>query len=235
MKGQKTTFVCRECGATSIKWLGKCPDCGSWDSFDEIDFDELPDRFVLKCTHDSGGLFICTDKTKMDVGVVKGKIEKSLKRDYFYNGREWPYKNVRHRIIAEQYMEDEKTQELRDYKFFAFNGEVKALFIATDRQKKGEETKFDFFDADFNHLDFINGHPNAEIYPEKPVMFEEMKNLAKKLSEGIPHVRVDFYEVNGKIYFGELTFSHWSGMVPFEPQEWDKTFGDWIELPPKTK
>ena len=128
-------------------------------------------------------------------------------------------------------MEDEKTAELRDYKFFAFNGEVKALFIATERQNVNEETKFDFFDAEFNHLDFTNGHPNAKVYPEKPEMFEEMKKLAAKLSCGIPHVRVDFYEVNGKIYFGELTFFHWSGMVPFTPEEWDYKFGEWIELP----
>ena len=212
------------------------PLIGAWDDPDEIDFDKLPDRFVLKCNHNSGlGMYICKDKSLIDVSEIKKELKRGLRQNYYLNGREWPYKNVPRKIIAEQYMEDEKTQELRDYKFFAFNGEVKALFIATDRQKNGEETKFDFFDAEFNHLDFINGHPNAEVYPDKPVMFEEMKALAKKLSEGIPQVRVDFYEVNGKIYFGELTFSHWSGMVPFEPQEWDEKFGDWIELPTATK
>lgn len=204
---------------------------GVWRHFDEIDFDTLPDRFVLKCTHDSGGLVIVKDKNTLDKTVAKKKIEKCLKRNFYYSGREWPYKNVKPRIIAEEYMEDSKTAELRDYKFFTFNGEVKALFIASERQKEDEETKFDFFDADYNHLPVRNGHPNAAIPPEKPENFEKMKELASKLGEGIPHLRVDFYEVDGKIYFGELTFSHWSGMVPFEPAEWDKTFGDWITLP----
>ncbi len=209
------------------------PTLGVWNHFDEIDFDKLPNQFVLKCTHDSGGLVICKDKAKLDKAAAKKKIEKSLKRDFYLNGREWPYKNVKPRIIAETYMEDEETKELRDYKFFCFNGKVKALFIASERQTKDEETKFDFFDADYNHLPFTNGHPNAEVLPKKPVMFEEMKVLAEKLSQGVPELRVDFYEVNGRIYFGELTFSHWSGMMPFDPEEWDKTFGDWIELPKK--
>ena len=206
---------------------------GVWDRFDEIDFDKLPERFVLKCTHDSGGLVIVKNKDILDKAAAKEKIEKCLKRNFYYAGREWPYKNVKPRILAEEYMEDSKTAELRDYKFFAFNGKVKALFVASERYKENEETKFDFFDADYNHLPVRNGHPNAEVPPEKPENFEKMKALAGKLSEGIPHLRVDFYEVDGKIYFGELTFSHWSGMVPFEPAEWDKTFGDWIELPNK--
>lgn len=209
------------------------PTLGVWDSFDEIDFDKLPDQFVLKCTHDSGGLVICRDKSKLDKIAAKKKIERSLKTNYYLHGREWPYKNVKPRIIAEQYMEDEKTQELRDYKFFAFDGEVKALFIASDRFAGGEETKFDFFDENFNHLPFTNGHPNANVLPEKPEMFEEMKELAAKLGEGIPQARIDFYEVNGKIYFGEITFFHWGGMKPFKPEEWDYKFGEWIKLPEK--
>lgn len=209
------------------------PTLGIYDSFDEIDFDSLPNQFVLKCTHDSGGLAICRDKTAFDKKKAKKKIEKSLKNNFYKKGREWPYKDVKPRIIAEQYMEDSETKELRDYKFFAFNGKVKLLFIASERQSEKEETKFDFFDADFNHLPFTNGHPNAEIPPKKPSKFKEMIELAEKLSQNIPFVRVDFYEVNGKIYFGELTFYHWSGMVPFKPEEWDKTLGDWITLPPK--
>ena len=204
---------------------------GVWNRFEDIDFDALPNQFVLKCTHDSGGLVICRDKAKLDKAKAKRKIEKSLKRNYYYANREWPYKNVKPRIIAEAYMEDEKTAELRDYKFFCFDGEPKMLFIASDRQTEGEETKFDFFDMDYNHLDFTNGHPNATVLPEKPETFEQMKVLARKLSAGIPHVRVDFYEVNGKIYFGELTFFHWSGMVAFDPPCWDRTIGDWLRLP----
>lgn len=212
------------------------PTLGVWNSFDEINFDILPDQFVLKCTHDSGGLVICKDKSQLNKKLAKRKLEKSLKKNYYLTGREWPYKNVKPRIIAEQYMEDSHDCELRDYKFFAFDGDVKAVFIATDRENEVEETKFDFFDMDFNHLPFTNGHPNAQEMPHKPVQFEKMKELAAVLSLGIPHVRVDFYEVDGRIYFGELTFSHWSGLKPFNPPEWDNIFGSWITLPKsKTK
>lgn len=208
------------------------PLLGAWDDPDEIDFDALPDRFVLKCNHNSGlGMYICRDKSKMNVNKVKKELRKGLRQDYYLRGREWPYKDVPRKIVAEQYMEDTETAELRDYKFFCFDGEVKALFIASERQSATEETKFDFFDADFNHLPFTNGHPNARVLPQKPQQFEKMKELAAVLSKGIPQVRVDFYEVNGRIYFGELTFSHWSGMVPFTPEEWDHTFGSWITLP----
>lgn len=211
------------------------PTLGVWESFDEIDFSKLPNQFVLKCTHDSGGLVICKNKNTFDIQDAKAKIEKSLKNNYYYSSREWPYKKVKPRIIAEEYMEDTQTSELRDYKFFCFNGKVKMLFIASDRQSKNEETKFDFFDIDFKHIDVRNGHPNASVPPEKPSQFELMKTLAEKLSVDIPQVRVDFYEVDGRVYFGEITFFHWGGFVPFEPSKWDKTFGDWIELPKKVR
>lgn len=207
------------------------PTIGIWDKVEDINFNELPNQFVLKCTHDSGGIVICRDKRFLDIGAAQRNLRKGLKKNYYYQNREWPYKNVKPRIIAEHYMEDSKTHDLRDYKFFCFDGKVKALFIATERQNEGNETKFDFFDVDFRHLDIKNGHPNAEVPPAKPESFEMMKKMAEKLSENIPHIRVDFYEVNGKPYFGELTFSHWSGMVPFEPARWDKIFGDWITLP----
>lgn len=208
------------------------PLLGVWDDPDDIDFDALPDKFVLKCNHNSGlGMCICKDKSKLDVAKVREELRKGLKENYYLGGREWPYKDVDRKIVCEQYMEDPTTEELRDYKFFCFDGEVKALFVATDRQTKGEETKFDFFDADYNHLPFTNGHPNARVLPEKPKAFDKMKALAAILSKNIPQVRVDFYEVDGRIYFGELTFSHWSGMVPFDPPAWGNAFGEWIELP----
>lgn len=206
------------------------PTLGVWDRFDDIDFDKLPNQFVLKCSHDSGGLVICRDKNTLDFEAARKKINDCLSHSFFWAGREWPYKDVKPRILAEQYMEDEATHELRDYKIFTFGGVPKALFIATDRGSN-EETKFDFFDAEFKHLPFTNGHPNADVTPAKPETFEKMKELASKLSQNIPQLRVDFYEVNGKTYFGELTFAHWSGLMPFEPEKWDKTFGDWIELP----
>ena len=206
------------------------PTLGVWNHFDEIDFDKLPNQFVLKCTHDSGGLVICKDKNKLDLKAAKQKIEKSLKQNYYWFGREWPYKDVKPRIIAEKYMIDESGYELKDYKFFCFNGEPKMMFIATDR---GSDTKFDFYDIDFNHLPFTNGHPNANKKIKRPKNYSKMLALAAKLSFGIPHVRVDFYNINGKIYFGELTFFHWSGLVPFEPEEWDYKLGNWLKLPEK--
>lgn len=209
------------------------PTYGVWNSFEEIDFSKLPEQFVLKCTHDSGGLVICKDKKMLNIDSAREKLETSLKSNYFLLSREWPYKNVKPRIIAEKYMEDQTYHELRDYKFFCFDGEPKVLFVATDRMNKTEETKFDFFDMDYNWLDFRNGHPNASRHPQKPDNFEEMRIIAEKLSAGFPHMRVDLYDINGKVYFGELTFSHWGGLVPFEPNEWDYRLGKWIKLPKK--
>lgn len=207
------------------------PTIAVWNSVEDIDWDFLPNQFVMKCSHDSGGIVVCKDKAKLDKTSSIKIIKKGLKRHYFWQNREWPYKDVKPRIIVEKYMEDKLTGELRDYKFFCFNGAVKALFVASDRQKKGEETKFDFFDEKYNHLPIINGHPNSTIIPQKPSRFEDMKMLAAKLSQGIPQLRVDFYEMDGQIYFGELTFSHFSGMVPFNPVEWDYKLGEWIQLP----
>lgn len=207
------------------------PTLGVWDNPDDIDFDALPNQFVLKCNHDSGGIVICSDKSKLDIAKAKRGLRKALKRRYFYHGREWAYKNVKPQILAEKYMVDESGYELKDYKIFCFNGEPKVMFIASDRSSKTEDTKFDFFDMDFKHLPFLNGHPNSKMPIHKPESFEKMKQLAAKLSAGIPHVRVDFYDINGQIYFGELTFCHWSGMVPFEPEEWDYKLGEMITIP----
>ena len=206
------------------------PTLGVWERFEDIDFDSLPNEFVLKCTHDSGCVVICKDKKTFDYKAAKKKITKALSVDYFYLGREWPYKNVKHRIIAEKYMVDESSYELKDYKFFCFNGEVKAMFIASDRNIPNEETKFDFYDPDFNLLPFTNGHPNSKKEMKKPESFELMKSFAQTLSKGLKHVRVDFYCINKTIYFGEITFYHWSGFVPFKPDEWDNIFGEWLDL-----
>lgn len=206
------------------------PTLGVWNRFDEIDFDTLPDQFVLKCTHDSGGVVICKDKNKLDLRQARKVLERSLKRNYYYQTREYPYKNVKPRIIAEKYMVDESGTELKDYKFFCFNGEPKMLFIATDRP---HDTRFDFYDTNFNHLPFKQGHPLAAKPISKPKGFGQMLELAAKLSKGIPHVRVDFYDISGHIYFGELTFTHYSGAVPFEPSHWDYKIGEWLQLPEK--
>ena len=214
------------------------PLYGVWDKFEDIDFNTLPNQFVLKTTHDCGGVVVCKDKDSFDKEKARNFLEGHLKQEYFYYSREWPYKNVKPRIIAEKYMKDSKDQKeegLTDYKFFCFDGEPKVMFIATDRAKENEETKFDFYDMEFNHLPFTNGHPNSDKVIEKPNQFELMKELCKKLSKDLPHVRVDFYESEGKIYFGELTLYHWGGMVPFNPEEWDYRLGSWIEIPKTNK
>ena len=203
---------------------------GPWERFDQIDFEALPDQFVLKTTHDCGGVLICKDKSSLDRQAAKEFLEKHLKRDYYSTGREWPYKNVKPRIFAEAFLA-ELEDDLRDYKFFCFDGVPKLMFIASERQSKEQETKFDFFDMDFNHLSIINGHPNSPNPISRPENFEKMKELAAVLSKGIPHLRVDFYECSGRLYLGEMTFSHWGGLVPFEPEEWDEKLGSWIKLP----
>lgn len=205
------------------------PTLGVWDSFDEIDFDALPDSFVLKTTHDSGGVVVCPDKSKLDKDAARKKLEKSLKNNYFLTHREYPYKYIKPRILAEKYMVDESGTELKDYKFFCFDGKCKMLFVATGRGKG--DVRFDFFDTEFKHLPFVQGHPWADEQPKKPKGFEQMLVLAEKLGAGFPHVRVDLYDVNGKIYFGELTFFHFSGNVPFVPEEWDYKIGEWLTLP----
>lgn len=204
------------------------PLIGVYDKFEDINFNDLPNQFVIKCTHDSGGVILCRDKENFNVGDAEKRIVRNLNENYFYFGREWPYKMVKPRIIIEKYMVDESGTQLKDYKFFCFNGEPKALYVASDR---GIDTRFDFFDLDFNLLPFSQCYKNSGKKINKPPGFDIMISLARKLSEGIPHVRVDFYDINGKIYFGELTFYHLSGFEKFEPEEYDNIFGSWLELP----
>lgn len=206
---------------------------GVWDSFDDIDFDLLPSRFVLKCTHDSAGLVICKNKSEFNIDAAQKKIKKCLKRNFYYSGREWPYKNIKPRVFAEEYMEDSTLHELRDYKFFTFNGVPKIMHLVSNRQNASEETYGDFFDMDFNHLDLTMGHANAPDCPQKPQNFEKMKDFAAILAKGTAHLRVDFYEVDGEVYFGELTFYQDSGFANIKPEKWNKTLGDWIILPEK--
>lgn len=208
------------------------PTLGVWNSFDEIDFNQLPDQFVLKCTHDSGGLVICKDKSRLDLNAARKKIENSLKDNYFWNSREWPYKNVKPRIIAEKYMVDESGVELKDYKLFAFDGEPKYIEVDFDRYLGGH--KRNLYTLNWEYMDVRNKHPNApEIQIAKPECLEKLIELSRKLSEGIPHVRTDFYVINEKIYFGELTFFHGSGMQKFEPESFEIEMGNWLTLPEK--
>ncbi|WP_308285042.1 ATP-grasp fold amidoligase family protein [Prevotella sp.] len=206
------------------------PTLKVYKSPEEVRIEDLPERFVLKTNHDgdSLGVFVCKDKKNFDFNKAISILSKNLQHNYYYTGREWPYKNVNPVIFAEEYKEDE-FGELRDYKFFCFNGVVKALFVATDRSVG--HVKFDYFDRDFNHLDFTQSHPMSNVTLKKPDNFEKMIELAERLSKGLPHVRIDLYNCNGKIYFGEMTFYHYGGMIKFHPEEWDYKFGSWLQLP----
>lgn len=210
------------------------PTLGIWKRPEDIDWDTLPDQFVLKTTHGGGntGVVICRDKASFDCKQAIGKLKESLHQNIYRSLREWPYKDVPRRIMAEQYiMLSSFNNDLPDYKFFCFDGDVKALFVATERSSG--EVKFDYFDADFNHLDLFQTHPMSGRLIMKPKGFDEMKTIASNLSKGLPHVRVDLYNLDGKIYFGELTFYHHGGLVPFHPDKWDYEFGSWIKLPMK--
>lgn len=208
------------------------PTIAVYETADQIDIAKLPDRFVLKCTHDSGSFAICRDKESFDVESAKRMLDLGLKNDFYKKHREWPYKNVPRRIIAEQFLEDNRSSELRDYKFFCMDGKCKSVLIVTNKTGSGK-TYYDYFDFDFNHLDFTRGHPNSPFKVSKPELFEEMKALSEELSEGITNVRCDFYEANGRIYFGEMTFFPASGIIPFRPDKFDLEWGGWIKLPPK--
>lgn len=209
------------------------PLLGVWDDPEEIDFDSLPNKFVLKCNHNSGlGMCICTDKSKIDIKKVKNELKSGLAQNYYLNGREWPYKNVSRKIICEKYMTDETGKNLRDYKFYCFDGKPKIVGIYQDRNSD-KETTGDFFDMNFEWVDLRFGMPNALNKPQKPQKFQEMIKIAEILSEGMPEVRVDLYISNNKIYFGELTFFDGGGFDKIEPLEWDYKLGSWIKLPKK--
>lgn len=204
---------------------------GPWNSFDEIDFSKLPDKFALKCTHDSGSVIVCTDKNDFDMDAARKKLTRALKGNFYYGGREWPYKNVQPRIIAEQYMEDGNSDELIDYKFYCFDGVFKFLYVSQGLQNH-KTARISFLTPDWELAEFrrMDYRPFDDV-PSKPSQFENMKRLVNVLSEGFHFIRVDLYEINGRIYFSELTFSPCSGFMPFEPEEWDKKVGDWLILP----
>ena len=206
---------------------------GPWKSVEEIDFDALPEQFVLKCNHDSGGLVVCRDKSRLDIEAVKKKLDQHLKTNYYMSGREWPYKDVKPCIFAEKYMVDDSGVELKDYKWYCFNGQPRFLLITTDRAAEDVPTKYTYFDMEYNVLPFYNSGPHADRPIPKPGTFDEMKRLAEFLSADMAHLRVDLYEVEGKVYFGELTFYDSSGMAFFDPPEWDETIGSWLKLPEK--
>lgn len=207
------------------------PLLGVWDSPEEIDFAALPDQFVLKCNHNSGlGMCICKDKSNLDIGKVKKELHRGLAQDYYLTGREWPYKNVPRKIICEKFMTD-NGDELADYKIHNFNGVPKLILVCRDRFQKQGLTE-DFYSDTWEHLKVKRPeHPNAKHDIPKPEELEEMLRLSKTLSKNIPFVRTDFYIIDHKVYFGEITFYPASGFSKFEPEEWDEILGGWIALP----
>lgn len=206
------------------------PILGIYDNFDQINFDNLPNQFVLKCTHDSGGLIICKDKSSFDIDTARKKINKHLKKNYYYLHREWPYKNVRPRIICEKYMEDKSGNDLMDYKYMCFNGKVKCTFVCLNRSSS-TGLNIDIYDRDWGLMPFRrSSHLNSDTKKNRPQNYEKMVELAEKLSQDLQFIRVDFYEVNGLIYFGELTFYPGSGYEQFYPDLYDDRLGEWIKL-----
>ncbi len=209
------------------------PTLGVYNTFDEINFDNLPNQFVLKATHDSGGIIICRDKTKFDKKSAKKLLTKALQNNFYYMYREWPYKNVPRRIIAEQYMQDKGQRELKDYKFFCFNGQPKFLYISHGLENHST-AKISFLNMDWTFAPFYRkDYKQFEKEPKKPKNIEQMINFAKTLSKDIPFVRTDFYEIDQHVYFGELTFYPNAGFIPFYPEIWDKKIGELLILPKK--
>lgn len=206
------------------------PTLGVWESFDDIDFDSLPNQFVLKCTHDSGGLVICKDKSKLNMKEARRKIEKSLRTNYYLHAREWPYKDVPRKIIAEKYMVDESGTELKDYKVHNFNGIPRMVLVCRDRFEQSGLTE-DFYSEKWEHLDIRRpNHPNAKKLLERPAALQEMLDLSSRLSKDIPFARTDFYMVGSRLYFGEMTFFPASGFEGFEPPIADQQLGEWLKI-----
>lgn len=230
------------------------PLLGVWNRAEDIDFDTLPNRFVLKCNHNSGlGMYICEDKSKLsdkDIKRIKRNLNKGLRQNYYLTGREWPYKDVPRKIIAEQYMEVKTIESsgndsvvptstlsatnrngLPDYKVHVFNGKARFILVCSQRFS-ATGVREDFFDLNWNHLGVKRpAIPLSEVPIPKPTSFDKMIEFAERLASGIPFVRIDFYDIDGTLKFGEMTFFPASGMEAFEPESFDITFGQWLSLP----
>lgn len=205
------------------------PLLGVWEHVEDIDFSKLPEQFVLKCTHDSGSVIICKDKKNFDKKDALRKLAATMKTNYFYPSREWPYKNIRPRIIAEKYMVDESGTELKDYKIYNFGGEPKLIQVDFGRFVHHERN---LYTLDWNYISEEIEYPtNKNIQIARPECLEEMLACARLLAKGIPSVRTDFYSINGKVYFGEITFYQEGGFARFSSEAYSKKLGDWITLP----
>ena len=223
-------YLVKEWVAKTIGEEYVIPLIAKYNTPEEIDPEQLPNQFVLKCNHDSGSVIICKDKTSFDFEDARRKLSQCLAKDTSSLFGQWAYRNVPRCIIAEPYLKDGDHEELMDYKFFCFNGIPKIMYMSRDH---AVDVTTDFFDMDFNHLPIRMQAPPSAILPNKPELFEKMKELAGILSKGIPQVRVDFYVINNHIYFGEMTFYHCAGIVTVQPPEWNLKMGEMITLPPK--
>ena len=205
------------------------PTIGVWDDFDSVPFGELPSKCVLKCTHDSGSVTIFKEKkNEEELKKIENKFRSSLKKNYHWQSREWPYKNVKPRIMAEEYIQDDEADVLPVYKFFCFDG--KPYIIQAIQNDKTEQEEIDYYDLNWNKLDIRQNFPNSKTKMKCPEKLEEMVSIASELSKGIPFVRVDLYCVNHNILFSEFTFFSDSGFERFYPDEWDNKLGDLIDI-----
>ena len=203
------------------------PLLGVWEHYDDIDFDTLPDKFVMKCNHDSGSVKIIRDKASMDHAALREFYEGRLKLNPFVLGREYPYKEIKPMILVEKFMTSENGRDIRDYKFLCFDGVPRYMFVISDRST---DCRSDFYDMEFNRLPIVDAYPMSDEPMEKPAFFDEMVELVTKLAQGFRTIRIDLYEIDGKIYFGEYTFYDGGGFWPKVPEEWEYTMGDLIRL-----
>lgn len=221
-------YVSKKVGAQYVT-----PLLGVWDRFEDIEFDKLPNQFVLKCNHD-GGPVIVKEKGKLNISETAKLFHHKLKVDYFLPSREWPYKNVERKIIAEPYYDSLGKPNSVEYKVTCMNGEVKFITVCTGIAHASFDDRFnDHFDKAWNQLHWSVNYKSSGKKIERPAFMDEMIEVAEKLAEGIPYVRVDFYVIDGQIKFGEMTFFTWGGFMKFDPPEWDRTLGDWLVLPEK--
>ena len=224
-KHEAKNFIAERVGSQYI-----IPTLAVWDSVEDIDFDALPNQFVLKSTHDSGGIVICKDKSSLDFEAAKAKLSVSLKRDYSKIAREWAYQNVPRRIIAEEYISELGKDDLLDYKMYSFHGEPKLTVVCSNRFSK-IGTRMNFYDINWEPMGIHFGHypPLPTEFP-KPATYEEMKRLTAELSKDSPFLRVDFYEIKGRLFIGELTFFPGAGFEKFRPMSKDYELGEWLHL-----
>ena len=204
------------------------PCYGHWETVEKIEFDKLPERCFLKSNQDSGGGMLIDKSKGIDMNAVRERFSSKAiqKKNWYWSSREWGYKHIEPCILAEEYLDEGTGHELHDYKFWCFNGQPIYMYVTN----KGKVVKENFYDMDFNPVNINHGFERTVPEYQKPGNFEKMKELATAMSEGIPFVRIDFFNVNEHLYFGECTFYDWAGFKPFEEEEWDGKLGELLDL-----